>query len=176
MDTVIRSVNYIKTCPLKNRLFSELCKEMGAQYQSLLFYCNSCWLSRGNVVACVYNLLVAAALFLGKAKLAHLSYIFWEVQYHWTQVCKGTILTLSQWLTNWRHLLGSWACGSENKKTLWKQVTLELISVFKITWLICSPGFVKYFPEAVPDKYKCISDPFHADPPELWLFSWRRKL
>jgi hypothetical protein len=41
MDTVIRSVNYIKTCPLKNRLFAELCTEMGAQYKSLLFYCNS---------------------------------------------------------------------------------------------------------------------------------------
>jgi hypothetical protein len=30
MDTVIRSVNYIKTCPLENRHFAELCKEMGA--------------------------------------------------------------------------------------------------------------------------------------------------
>jgi hypothetical protein len=86
MDTVIRSVNYIKTSPLKNRLFAELRKEMGAQYQSLLFYCNSHWLSRGNVVACVYNLQVAAALFLEEenlvhaehftSKLAHLSDIF----------------------------------------------------------------------------------------------------
>jgi hypothetical protein len=41
MDTVIKSVNYINTCQLKNRLFAELCKEIGAQYQSLLFYCNS---------------------------------------------------------------------------------------------------------------------------------------
>jgi hypothetical protein len=49
MDTVIRSVNYIKTCPLKNRLFAEMCEEMGPQYQSLLFYSNSCWLSRGNM-------------------------------------------------------------------------------------------------------------------------------
>jgi hypothetical protein len=56
------------------------------------------------------------------------------------------------------------------KKTVWKQVTLELISVSKITWLICSPGFVEYFPEAVTDKYKWITDPFHADPPELQLF------
>jgi hypothetical protein len=63
---------------------------MGAQYQSLLFYCNSHWLSRGNV-ACVYNLWVAAALFLEEenlvdaehfiSKLVHLSDIFLEVQY-----------------------------------------------------------------------------------------------
>jgi hypothetical protein len=71
MDTVIRSVNYIKTCPLKSRLFSEMCEEMGAQYQSLLFYSNSHWLSRGNVVACVYNLRVAAALFLEVENVVH---------------------------------------------------------------------------------------------------------
>jgi hypothetical protein len=45
--------------------------EMGAQYQSHLFYCNSCWLSRGNAVACVYNLQVAAALFLEEEILVH---------------------------------------------------------------------------------------------------------
>jgi hypothetical protein len=86
MDTVIRSVNYIKTCPLKSRLFAEMCEEMRAQHQSLLFYSNSRWLSRGNAVACVYNLRVEAALFLEEenlvhaehfiSKLAHLSDIF----------------------------------------------------------------------------------------------------
>jgi hypothetical protein len=104
-DTVIRSANYIKTCPLKNKLFAEKCKEMGAQYQSLLLYCNSHWLSRGNIVACVYNLRVAAALFLEEEnlvhaehfiyKLAHLSDILLEVQYSEPKYCKGTILTLS---------------------------------------------------------------------------------
>jgi hypothetical protein len=64
--------SYIKTYPVKNRLFAESCKEMGAQYQSLLFYSNSRWLSRGNV-ACVYNLRVAAAaaLFLEDENLVH---------------------------------------------------------------------------------------------------------
>jgi hypothetical protein len=91
MDTVIRSVKYIKTCPLKCRLFAELCKEMGAQYQLLLLYCNSRWLSRGYAVACVYNLRLAAALFLEEenlvhaehftSKLVHLHDNFWEVQY-----------------------------------------------------------------------------------------------
>jgi hypothetical protein len=47
-----------------------MCEEMGAQYQSLLFYSNSRWLSRGNV-ACVYNLRVAAALFLEEENLVH---------------------------------------------------------------------------------------------------------
>jgi hypothetical protein len=70
---------------LKSGLFSEMCEEMGAQYQSFLFYSNSHWLSGGNV-ACAYNLRVAAALFLEEenlvhaehfiSKLAHLSDIF----------------------------------------------------------------------------------------------------
>jgi hypothetical protein len=63
MDTVIRSVSYIKTHPLKSTLFAEMCEEMEAQYQSLLLYSNSRCLSRGNAVACVYNLRVATALF-----------------------------------------------------------------------------------------------------------------
>jgi hypothetical protein len=37
---------------------------MGAEYKSLLFYCNSCWLSRGNVVAHVYDFREELALFL----------------------------------------------------------------------------------------------------------------
>jgi hypothetical protein len=40
-DTVIKTVNCINTRPLKSRLFKELCEEMRAQYQSLLFYYNS---------------------------------------------------------------------------------------------------------------------------------------
>jgi hypothetical protein len=46
LDTVIRSVNYIKTCPLKSTLFAEMCEEMGAQYHSFLLYSISHWLSR----------------------------------------------------------------------------------------------------------------------------------
>jgi hypothetical protein len=79
MDTVIRSVNYIMTCPLKSRLFAAMCEEMRAQYQSLLFYSNSHWLSRANAVACVYNLRVAAAaaLFLEGENLVHAEHLFY---------------------------------------------------------------------------------------------------
>jgi hypothetical protein len=36
MHAAIRTANYIKTRPLKSRLYAGLCEEMGAQYQSLL--------------------------------------------------------------------------------------------------------------------------------------------
>jgi hypothetical protein len=38
-DTVIKTVNHIRTCPSKSRRFAELWEEMKPQYQSLLFYC-----------------------------------------------------------------------------------------------------------------------------------------
>jgi hypothetical protein len=60
--------------------------------------------------------------------------------------------------------LGLWVRKLE--RTVWKQVTLELISVSKITWLICSLDFCKYFLEAVTDKYNWTTNLFHADSPQ----------
>jgi hypothetical protein len=62
LNVVIKSVRYIKTRPLKSRLFAQICEEMGAQYKSLLFYCNYRWLSRGNV-ARVYDLREVSIVF-----------------------------------------------------------------------------------------------------------------
>jgi hypothetical protein len=80
------------------------------------------------------------------------------------------IITVTDKLKTFTGKLGLWARKLERKQCA-KQVTLELISVSKITWLICSPGFCKYFPEAVTDKYKWITDPFHADSPQNYDFS-----
>jgi hypothetical protein len=51
LERVIDIVNYIKTRPLKARLFKKLCTDMGAEHTALLYYCNSRWLSRGNVLS-----------------------------------------------------------------------------------------------------------------------------
>jgi hypothetical protein len=71
MDTVNKTVNHIKTRPLKSRLFAETCKEMRAQYESLLLYSNSHWLSKGNVVARVYSLREDVALFIEEENPVH---------------------------------------------------------------------------------------------------------
>jgi hypothetical protein len=82
-DTVIKTVNCIKTRPLKSRLFAELWEEIGAQHQSLLFYLTR-WLSSENVVARVYNFREVALFLKGEnlvyaelyvSKLAYLNYI-----------------------------------------------------------------------------------------------------
>jgi hypothetical protein len=53
LDTVLKTVNCMKTGPLESRLLHNYARKLGAKYQSLLFYCNSHWLSRGKVVSCL---------------------------------------------------------------------------------------------------------------------------
>jgi hypothetical protein len=121
-DTVIKSVNYIKIHLLKSRLFAKLCEEMGAQYQSILFYCVSHWLSRENV-ARVYNLQGGvAALFLD------------EETWYMLHVSTGYIIIVTDKGKTFIGKLGLWV--RKLRKTTWKQVTLELISVSEIPSLI----------------------------------------
>jgi hypothetical protein len=62
MDAVIETVNYIKTHPLKNRHLQNYASNEGAV--SVLFYWNSRWMSRRNVVVRVYNLREVALYFI----------------------------------------------------------------------------------------------------------------
>ncbi|XP_023211413.1 zinc finger BED domain-containing protein 5-like, partial [Centruroides sculpturatus] len=56
IDIIIKVVNFIKTRLVKARFFRKLCEDLGAEHTSLLYYCNSCWLSRGNVLSRIYEL------------------------------------------------------------------------------------------------------------------------
>jgi hypothetical protein len=56
------------------------------------------------------------------------------------------------------------------RKPVWEQVTLELVTESKITWLISSSG-LESFPEVLSDKYKWISDRFDAGLPQNYDFS-----
>lgn len=64
LTTVVTVVNYIKMRPLKSRIFSALCKDMGAVHSALLFYCEARWLSRGKFLQRVYELREEIAVFL----------------------------------------------------------------------------------------------------------------
>ncbi|CAM1331733.1 Uncharacterised protein r2_g4062 [Pycnogonum litorale] len=56
LQEIIELVNYIKSSALQTRLFKELCKDMDAGHQTLLYHTNVRWLSRGNVTARVFSL------------------------------------------------------------------------------------------------------------------------
>lgn len=56
MNQCIKIVNIIKSRALNSRMFEILCAEMGAEYESLLFYTEIRWLSRGKVLARLFEL------------------------------------------------------------------------------------------------------------------------
>jgi hypothetical protein len=56
LDNAVKEVNFIKARPLNNRLFSVLCDEMGSEYTQLMLHSEIRWLSKGEVLARVFQL------------------------------------------------------------------------------------------------------------------------
>lgn len=56
MNECIKIINLIKSRAINSRIFGLLCAEMGAEYESLLFYTEIRWLSRGKVLARLFEL------------------------------------------------------------------------------------------------------------------------
>ena len=71
LDGAVGIVNFIKARPLKSRLFSILCDEMGAEHQSLLFHTAVRWLSRGKVLDRLYELREELGVFLSGENSAY---------------------------------------------------------------------------------------------------------
>lgn len=64
LATVISIVNHIKGGSLNTRLFRQLCQDMDSAHQDLLFYTSVRWLSKGNVLARVFELIDEVQVFL----------------------------------------------------------------------------------------------------------------
>lgn len=64
LQTVIKIVNFIKSRPLKSRLFDNLCSAMDAEHTQLLLHTEVRWLSRGRVLQRFYELRDELLIFL----------------------------------------------------------------------------------------------------------------
>ena len=64
MDVVLKTVNFILSRGLNYRQFRQLLLETESQYGDLLYFCNVCWLSRGDMLQRVYRLREEIATFL----------------------------------------------------------------------------------------------------------------
>lgn len=71
LKTVVECVNYVRNSALRHRIFSELCKEMGSEFEVLLYHSNVRWLSRGQVLNRVFAIRVELALFLQEHQHCH---------------------------------------------------------------------------------------------------------
>ena len=56
LNQVVEMVNFIKSRPLKSRLFEQVCIDMDAQHRRLLLHTEVRWLSRGKVLQRVHEL------------------------------------------------------------------------------------------------------------------------
>ena len=68
LHKVVEIVNYIKSRPIKSRLFEELCKSMDSQHVRLLMQTDVRWLSKGKVLSRVHELLKKLIVFFDKEK------------------------------------------------------------------------------------------------------------
>ncbi|KAF2348604.1 protein of unknown function DUF4371 [Trinorchestia longiramus] len=68
---IVDCVNYMQSSALRHRIFSELCKEVGSEFEVLLYHSNIWWLSREQVLNRVFAGRVELALFLQEHQHCH---------------------------------------------------------------------------------------------------------
>mgnify|MGYP002775206681 CR=1 FL=1 len=196
LECVISSVNYIKTRPLKAILFKKLCINMGAEHTALLYYCNSRWLSRGNVLFRVFELREEICTFLQQErqenakyftepdfllKLAYLCDVFEKLNNLNTSLQGNNthILKLSEKIAAFRKKLQLWITklkeggGQDCFPQLYNYaasnelvVSQDLIALFTEHLAKLTEYFSKYFAEDDVEKFAWIQDPFHAQSPQ----------
>jgi hypothetical protein len=68
LSTAVTAVNFVKSRALQSRLFGQLCREMDAGHDTLLYHSEVRWLSRGKVLQRVFELRSEMSEFLRNEK------------------------------------------------------------------------------------------------------------
>ncbi|XP_059366129.1 zinc finger BED domain-containing protein 5-like [Carassius carassius] len=192
MTDVITTVNYIKTRPVKARIFSALCEEMGSDHTAVLFHSESRWLSRGKVLSRVFELRDEIRIFLEEEenklahkfnnnkflmKLAYLSDMFQKLNELNLQMqgsnthlphLADKITSFTRKLEMWEQRVTEGNIDSfENLKSFIEVNKLQntVIPCMKAHISALQKHFQRYFPVQDPTQYDWIRDPFSATPP-----------
>ncbi|KAE8298258.1 Zinc finger MYM-type protein 6 [Larimichthys crocea] len=193
LTAVVDVVNFIKTRPLKARLFTAVCEEMGADHTAVLFHSEARWLSRGKVLSRIFELRSEIRVFLEEErmyeaaakfgddmfliKLAYLSDIFSKLNELNLQLqgkdkhlphLADKINTFTRKLNVWEKRM------SQGRTDVFENLTelAESIDSGATTVLPCIQQhiealggfFGKYFPNSAT-QYDWVVDPFHASAP-----------
>ncbi|GFU10156.1 SCAN domain-containing protein 3 [Trichonephila clavipes] len=179
----IYMVNYIKSRPLKSRLFSKLCQAMEAKYESLLLYTEVRWLSSGKVISRVLKLKDEMKIFFEQnknyefvhlledkiwcTKLAYLSDIF-VIFNNINSSMQGpneNILNSTDKLVGFKKQITLWKNkAQEGNVEKFESVpkdsykTIKLIVVDHLTTL--EERIIHYFPKLDIKKFDWVRNPF----------------
>ncbi|KAE8277954.1 Zinc finger MYM-type protein 6 [Larimichthys crocea] len=159
LTAVVDVVNFIKTRPLKARLFTAVCEEMGADHTAVLFHSEARWLSRGKVLSRIFELRSEIRMFLEEERMA---------KTNTTSHLADKINTFTRKLNVWEKRM------SQGRTDVFENLTelAESIDSGAATVLPCIQQhiealggfFGKYFPNSAT-QYDWVVDPFHASAP-----------
>jgi hypothetical protein len=82
LKVAIQVVNYVKTSSLNTRLFQALCEDLQAGHKNLLFHTEVRWLSKGNMLARLYELKQETETFLKCQDKTELYNAFTDIIFH----------------------------------------------------------------------------------------------
>lgn len=186
LEQVVSVVNYIKSRPLKTRLFKQLCNSMESKYECLLLHTEVRWLSRGKVLKRVYELRKELLVFFQKegndsfvnyfesnlwcAKLAYLADIFDYLNSVNTSI-QGkdeNILKSTDKLLAFQKKIDFWKKRLIEKNTvdmfplLANENVNEVIPVVAEHLTLLQEKIASYFPSLSIEKYDWLRNPFCA--------------
>ena len=197
IEDVIQIVNFVKSSALNSRLFSQMCSDMGSEYEHLLYYSSVRWLSRGKVLQRLLDMRVEVEIFLHEKKhalaarlteprwllkLAYLTDIFSELN-SLNVSMQGkdeTLISVSQKLKAFKAKLRLWKGKIELGKTasfplmnlfLEDEEDASLLDVQSVIFGHLEKlieEFDKYIPDGeLHEKYKWLCRPFDVQAEDL---------
>lgn len=189
LDQVVKVINYIKSRPLKSRLFQKICEKMDAKYSKLLLHSAIRWLSRGRVLSQFYDLKEEIVVFL---ILEESAFEFLGEETWWTKVSSLTDLfehlnklNSSMQSRNENILTSSDKISADNKKlSFWKirinqknlsmfprtaerEMDALLLTVISESVLLLQNKIMEYFPSININEYDWVRNPINVSLDEV---------